>query len=377
MPDGRILQPQLVELVLREIGGLKFRRPAHLARHRGQSPAEQLAEGRLAVAVRAEQRDAVIRQQGQVQPRQHLALAIAGADILQRDHRRGEGLLGPRQAEGLNVAIDDHRDLAHFLKALHPRLSLAGLGGLGLEAVDEGLQVLAFRVLLFPGAGELHLLFGALLGEGRIAAAVERELALVEVQDVVDAGVEQFAIVTHHQHGMRITFQIIVEPERPFEVEIVRGLVEQQQVGLCEEDRRQGDAHAPAAGEGRTGALLRLLVEAEAMQHSGRAGRRGMRIDVDEPRGRSRRSDADRSRSRLPPSAQRVRCRRRARPRSASPEPPGASCATPPMRRPFGREIEPPSEPRSPVISLNRVVFPVPLRPSRPTRAPSGSEAEA
>ena len=104
------------------------------------------------------------------------------------------------------------------------------------------------------------------------------------MQDVADAGVEQFAIVADDQHGMRIAPEIIVEPESALEIEIVGRLVEQQEVRLREQDGGERHAHAPAAREGRAGPVLCLGVEAEAMQDGGGAGRRRIGADIGQPR---------------------------------------------------------------------------------------------
>ena len=85
-------------------------------------------------------------------------------------------------------------------------------------------------------------------------------------------------------HGARIAREIVGQPQRAFEIEIVGRLVEQQQVGLGEQHRGERHAHAPAAGEIRAGALLRGRVEAEAGEDRGGARRRRMRADVGEPR---------------------------------------------------------------------------------------------
>src|SRR6185295_1109150 len=47
------------------------------------------------------------------------------------------------------------------------------------------------------------------------------------------------------------------------------------------------------------------------------------------------------------------------------------------MRAAFGRLISPPSGVRSPRISRNSVDLPTPLRPTRPTLAPTGSDTDA
>ena len=104
------------------------------------------------------------------------------------------------------------------------------------------------------------------------------------MQDPVDRIVEQIAVVADDDDGARIARQMVGKPERAFKIEIVGRLVEQQQVRLGEQHRGERDAHAPAAGKIRAGALLRFGVEAEAGQDGGRARGRRMRADVGKPR---------------------------------------------------------------------------------------------
>jgi hypothetical protein len=69
---------------------------------------------------------------------------------------------------------------------------------------------------------------------------------------------EQVAVVADEEHGVRIAREIVLQPERAFEIEIVGRLVEQQQVGLGEQHGGERHAHAPAAGKFRAGPRLRL-----------------------------------------------------------------------------------------------------------------------
>ena len=110
-----------------------------------------------------------------------------------------------------------------------------------------------------------------------------RELALIEMQDGIDRLIQQVAVMAHQQNGVRIIADVALEPDRAFEIEIVGGLVEQQHIRRAKQRRRQGNAHAPAAGKGRAGAILRLFAEAEARQDDGRPGRGRMGIDIGQP----------------------------------------------------------------------------------------------
>ena len=84
-------------------------------------------------------------------------------------------------------------------------------------------------------------------------------------------------------HSVRIARQMILQPERAFEIEIVGRLVEQQQIWFREQRCGERNAHAPAAGEFRAGPLLVGGGKAEAGEDRRRAGRGRMRADIGEP----------------------------------------------------------------------------------------------
>lgn len=104
--------------------------------------------------------------------------------------------------------------------------------------------------------GIQHLAGGTLFLERGIGSLVEGQLAAIEMQDLVDGGIEQVAIMADDDDRARIVRQMIFQPERAFEIEIVGGFVEQQQIGRREQRCGERHAHAPAAGELRTGPRL-------------------------------------------------------------------------------------------------------------------------
>ena len=55
--------------------------------------------------------------------------------------------------------------------------------------------------------------------------------------------------MTHGQKRLRLAHQQVLEPQNALEVEVVRGLVEQQQLGLPRQLARDHQALLPAAGE--------------------------------------------------------------------------------------------------------------------------------
>ena len=221
-----------------------------LTGERRQLVRQQLDQRRLAVAVGAEQGDAVVGVDPQGDAIQHrLFRIVADRDVVDRDDRRRQHLLRRREDDLAHILRHQRGDRLHPFQHFDARLGLAGLRGLGLEAVDEGLQALAFVGLALGVLGIEHFARGALLFERGIGPLVERQLAAIEMQDLVDRGVEQVAIVADDDHGARIVRQMILEPQRAFEVEIVGRLVQQQQIGRREQRRGERDPHAPAAGK--------------------------------------------------------------------------------------------------------------------------------
>ena len=87
-----------------------------------------------------------------------------------------------------------------------------------------------------------------------VAAGVEGELPALEVADLLRHRVQEVAVVADQDQRARVAAQMLLEPDRGLEVEMVGGLVEQQEVGLEEQHAGQRHAHPPAAGEARTAA---------------------------------------------------------------------------------------------------------------------------
>src|SRR4029077_3423518 len=91
-------------------------------------------------------------------------------------------------------------------------LRLARLGGLGAEALDKSLQPLALGI---HPLGELEverLALAALTLEGAVAAAVERQLSGLEVENPIDRAVEQVAVVADDDDRARIARDALLQP---------------------------------------------------------------------------------------------------------------------------------------------------------------------
>ena len=185
----------------------------------------------------------------------------------------GFNSLGRREVEAQAGIVGERRDRLHLGQHLGARLGLLGGRGAGAVAGDIILQAGALRILGCPGRGELRGAFGALPLEIVIAAGVERDLAALEVEDGVDDIVQKVAFVADDDQRAGIILEEILEPQRRFKVEVVRRLVEQQHVGLGEQQRGERDAHLPPARVAVERVALHLFVEAEPEQDPRGLGR--------------------------------------------------------------------------------------------------------
>ena len=143
-------------------------------------------------------------------------------------------------------------------------LDVAVLGEQRLVGVEAGLRLVAPRAGVEPNplellvdralAGALLLLLllqpGALLLEpARVVALVGDAAPTVELEDPAGDVVEEVAIVGDGDDRAFVLLEVALEPGDRFRVEVVGRLVEQQQVGLAQEQPRERDAAPLAAGE--------------------------------------------------------------------------------------------------------------------------------
>ena len=107
----------------------------------------------------------------------------------------------------------------------------------------EGLLARLVGLLL---AGQPGLL---LLQPRRVVALPGDAGAAVELEDPAGHVVEEVAVVGDGHHRARVVLQGPLQPGHRLGVEVVGGLVEQQQVGLGQQQPAQGHPAALAAGE--------------------------------------------------------------------------------------------------------------------------------
>ena len=195
-------------------------------------------------------------------------------------------------------------------------LDVALLGEQPLVVVQARLGLLApaLRVLAHPlelgrdralARGLLALLLREalllLLEPARVVALEREAAAAVELEDPARDVVEEVAIVGDGDDRALVLLEVPLEPGDRLGVEVVRRLVEQQQVGRGEQQPAERDAAALAAGErrdvgvgGREAQRVHRLVEL-ACRGSRRRRRRSAPAGA-RTRPRSRRSSSRRAR---------------------------------------------------------------------------------
>ena len=109
----------------------------------------------------------------------------------------------------------------------------------------EGLLALGLALLL---AGQPLLL---LLQPGGVVALPGDAVAAVQLQDPAGDVIQEIPVVGHGDDRPGVIFQVLFQPGNRLCVQVVGRLVEQQDIGLFEQQAAQGDAPALAPGEDR------------------------------------------------------------------------------------------------------------------------------
>jgi hypothetical protein len=78
---------------------------------------------------------------------------------------------------------------------------------------------------------------------------VEPEALVPDFSDLVYGHVEKITVVRNQHESVGIVAQIFFQPVAGFEVEMIGGFVQQEQVWFLQQQLGQGEAHLPAAGK--------------------------------------------------------------------------------------------------------------------------------
>src|SRR5918992_2061495 len=226
---GCLERVELIELMLREVADVDSLGAEHGPGQRLEPAGQKLREGAFAVAVLAQERDAVVVVDSQAETLENGAVRrVPDGSALETQQRARQWLLGLGEVEWDDAILELRGDRLHARQRLDAALRLRRLGRLCLEALDKRLDAAALLVLpLFELELEPLPLAPRLL-EVVVTARIKRELAALEVEDGSDRAIEQIPVVTHQQHGMGIALEVGFKPKRALEIEIISRLVQQQ-----------------------------------------------------------------------------------------------------------------------------------------------------
>ena len=171
------------------------------------------------------------------EPEAHRALPRGAGDLLRLE-------LGRPRVQGLRLARP--------------------LGGLPAHRIREGLQPADLLLLTAGERRETHLVARSRLPVLRVGTAVLHDAVAIQMQDPRDRRVQQADVVAHDHQPALVPGQELHEPRLGIGVEVVRRLVQQQEVGSAEEDPGELQPPPLPSGERPDGESEPVLGQSEA-----------------------------------------------------------------------------------------------------------------
>ena len=200
----------------------------------------------LARAVRADDADDAAGREHEGHALDQDVVAVGLGHVLGLDH----DLAQPRSRRNVDLQL-----LGPLLGLLGQHLLVGADARLGLRVPALGrhpdpLELACQRLLAFALGLLLQLQPLALLLEpGGVVPLPGDALAAVEFQDPAGHVVQEVAVVGHGDDRALVLLKMVLEPGNGFGIEMVRGLVEQQDVRLLEQ--QPAERHAPLLAAGK------------------------------------------------------------------------------------------------------------------------------
>src|SRR3974390_1252657 len=222
---------EFLVLVLGEVVG--FNVVPKLQHSPGQrfSAGQQLDQRRFSGAIDADQSHSVAALDGEIDVVEDFFRAVAFGDRFALDHGASAGI-GLREAEVDGLFFGRNLDPLDLLQLLKAALYLLGLRRLITEAVDERLKLLDAFSLVLVRSDQRSAALLRLRQVVLVVAAVKVDPLVPDLDDAIDRDIEKVAVVRDQHVGVRILQQVLLQPVAGFQVEVVGGLVQQQQVRL-------------------------------------------------------------------------------------------------------------------------------------------------
>ena len=250
--DGRLILGEVADLdIMPEREGTFVLQLLHNAAHEGTLPFPVLPDEGNLVATLDHQVD--IREDALVTKGLTDALHLHG--IVARAWGWWEA-----QADSGGIDLVD-LDQLELLKHTYTALHLVGLGVCTLEALDEVGRLSDELLLLLVG---LHLLLATLGTQALVLGVVHLivvEAAHRDLEGTRGDMVDESAVVADDDDRLTRLDEEVLEPLDRLDVEVVRRLVEEEDIGLLQEELCQLDTHTPAPTE-----LARLSREVASLE---------------------------------------------------------------------------------------------------------------
>ena len=261
VPAGDLFVSGLVLIervaVLVDIAPLDGRADPNLAAVGLLLPGEHAEECGLARPIRSDDAHNAAGRQAEREVLDQQVIAVALADVLALHDQLAEFLSGGDLDFELFDAIQEF---------LGDQLVVSANAGLvlGLPGTRRQPNPLQFAIQCFLPGRCGFLFFGqpvALLFQPRRVVAFPRNApAAVQFQNPTGDVVEKVAVVRHGHHGARVVEQMPFQPGHAFGIQVVGGLIQQQQIGALQEHFAQRHATPFSAGEpGHIGITRRQL----------------------------------------------------------------------------------------------------------------------
>ncbi|SKY83302.1 30S ribosomal protein S5 [Mycobacteroides abscessus subsp. abscessus] len=212
-------------------------------------PDDGLEQGGLADTVGADHADDAVAGQREREVLDEGAALETLVEVFDLDHHIAQSRAGG-DLDFLEVELPGLLRLGdHLLVSLQTSLVL-GLPRLGARAHPRELflQALVQLGVLAPLHGDTLCL---LLQVGGVVALIGVGTTTVQLEDPLGHVVQEVSVVSHGQDGTRVSSQVLLKPQHALGVQVVGGLIEQQQVWLRQQQLAQRHPAALATGQVR------------------------------------------------------------------------------------------------------------------------------
>ena len=179
-----------------------------------------------------------------------VGIGVGVGDLFERDDAEttADGL-GKGEFNGAG-SRDGGLDFLHPIDLFQFALSLRGFAGFGAKAISELLEGGDLLLLIFV-SGEVLLFPRSFFDDVLVVVpAVAVQFGLRDFDNRSDQLVEKLAIVGDHENGAGVVAQILLKPNKGFEVKMVGRFVQKKEIGLLHEEAGEVGAHDPTAAEG-------------------------------------------------------------------------------------------------------------------------------